>query len=374
MLPTHPVCRICSDTDLLSRDARMALSLFSRFRFRHADLHSRWCAPLIIVAVLQGSSPAWADSSNAPDEAAPSKETASSEETPAADSIEAPASRRQQVQALKAKADSLFRAREYVAALAVYDEAYALLPDARLLYNKGRAFQALGRYGEALEALLQFERQASPELMEQVQGLQTLVDDLRQRVCELHVAVNVPGAEVTLGTEVLGTSPLPVALYVNAGQYRLRVEKDGYFGIERRVTLNGGGVASYEVSLETKAQHAKLIIQSRVPGASVQIDGRPIGQAPTEAVLPPGAHTILARRKDYTDASTQVVLEAGQLRTITLDPLEQPALYERWWFWGGVGVAAAAAVVTVLVVSSRTNSGTEGDFSPSAISAPLVAF
>lgn len=278
------------------------------------------------------------------------------------------------VEELKARADALFRVREYGDAVALYDEAFGLLPDARLLYNKGRALQALGRYAEALQTFRLFQTKASSQLQEQLPGFDGLLEDLRQRTTEVRVDVNVPGAKVTLGSQVLGSSPLDGAQLVNAGKVRLRVEKNGYFPVERDVNLEGGAVATFEVALESKARHAKLIVRSAVPGTSIRVGEQEIGIAPTEVVLTPGSHKVLARRQNYQDATTQVVLEAGQQRTITLDPLRDAAFYERWWFWGAVGVVTTAAVVTAIVVSNRPSGETEGDFSPSAISAPLVAF
>lgn len=274
---------------------------------------------------------------------------------------------------LKARADELFRIREYLEALELYERAYALFRDPRVLYNSGRALQALGRYGDALQRLLDFRAQAPAELRSRLHGFDALLDDLRQRVCEVRVSVNLPGARVSLGSEVLGESPLAEARFVNAGQRRLQVHKEGYFPVQRDVVLRGGGAATYDIVLESKAQHGKLIVLSEIPGTTITVGGTSVGQAPTEVVLPPGTHRVLAHKEDHDDIGTQVVLEAGQQRTITLDPLA-PALYERWWFWGGVGVVAAAAVITVIAVTPSPVRNTDGDFSPSAISAPLVTF
>lgn len=274
---------------------------------------------------------------------------------------------------LKDRADELFRTREYVRALELYERAHRIFPDARLLYNAGRSLQALGRYGDALQTFLEFQREAPEELRAQLHGFDALLEDLRGRVCEVRVGVNEPGATITLGSEVLGESPLSAPRFVNAGEVRLRVSKDGYFPVEKNVVLRGGGTASLDVVLESQARHGKLIVLSKVPGTTISVGDLVLGQAPTEVVLPPGTHRVLARKREHDDASTQVVLEAGQERTITLNPAA-PALYERWWFWAGVGVVAAGTVVTILALQPSSPSYTDGDFTPSAISAPLVSF
>src|SRR5690606_6324474 len=65
---------------------------------------------------------------------------------------------------LKEEGDAQFRARQYLDAVATYDRGYAAHPDVRVLYNKGRALEALRRYAEALSTLRRFEGAASPEL------------------------------------------------------------------------------------------------------------------------------------------------------------------------------------------------------------------
>jgi hypothetical protein len=283
-----------------------------------------------------------------------------------------PTSKRQQAEAFKARGDSLFRSRNFVDALAAYDESYALFQDPRVLYNKGRALQALGRYGEALRALRSFQETASPELRGQVAGLDELLSDLGQRVSTVRIDVNEDGARVVLGNEVMGTTPLPGELMVNAGVQRLQVSKDGFFPVERELRLEGGGRIELSLSLESKARNGKIVVKSDLPGTTIRVADRVLGQAPSEAILAPGTYRITAHRDGYADSQHQVVLEAGQFRSITLNPTElAPPLYKNPWFWGGVGVVAAGAATTILLLTRNHETTTSGDFSPSVIRSPL---
>ena len=276
--------------------------------------------------------------------------------------------------ALKEKGDTLFRARNYVDALATYEEAYAASPNPRVLYNKGRALQALGRFGDAYIAIKRFESEAPEALRAQVGGLSKLLEDLRQRVTTITVAVNVPGAQIKLGDKVLGSSPLSEPHLVNAGPAKLQVIKDGYFTVEREVSLQGGGSASFDVTLESKARFAKVLIDSKVAGTAVSVDGKLVGNVPTEVVILPGTHQVVATREGHTDTTRQIIVEAGQHRNVTVDPIaKQRAVYEKWWFWGGMGVVAAATAATIVLVSQDAEKS-NGDFSPSIVSAPLTRF
>ncbi len=275
---------------------------------------------------------------------------------------------------MKENGDALFRSRKYVEALAVYDQSYALRENPRVLYNKARALEALGRFGEAYETLLRFRGTSDQALRKSVPGLDGLIGELREKVSEVRIQVNVEGAEIILGDRIVGVSPLEETLLVNAGKTTLRVEKEGFFEHQREVMLRGGGTASFEVSLESNVERAKLEVRSAIPRTRIFVDDAQVGLAPTEVVLAVGEHEVRARTDGHSDATRRVVLEAGEHRIVQLDPLsESSALYEKWWFWTGVGVVAAGAVTTVFLLNSGDDP-TTGDFSPSSISAPLIAY
>jgi hypothetical protein len=154
----------------------------------------------------------------------------------------------------------------------------------------------------------------------------------------------------------------------------LRVVKDGYFAFTREVTLRAGGSASFDVTLGSIHREARLVIKSRVPGALISIDERSQAHAPTEALLSPGTHRIVAHRDGFTDASTQIIVDAGQNRVIDLDPIEQHPLLKQWWFWTGVGVVVAAGTTAAVLIARDHRAPSDGNFSPDAISAPLGRF
>ena len=291
----------------------------------------------------------------------------------AADS-RAPSAGQAETAALKTKGDALFRTRNYVEAVAAYEQAEAASVEPRVLYNHARALQALGRNGEALAVLTLFSNIAPPELKAEVSGLPALLAELRSHVCEVSVRVNEPGAHITFRAQILGSTPLAGPLLLEAGQGTLRVEKDGFFAFTRAITLRGGGSATFDVTLGSKERNARLVIKSPIAGSLISIDGRRLAQAPAEALLSPGTHRILAHREGYADASTQVIVDAGQNRVITLAPLEQHPLLKQWWFWTGVGVVAAAGTTAAVLIARDHRAASDGDFSPSAISAPLGRF
>ncbi len=335
-------------------------------RSRRSSIAQPWLATTLIACFTV---PALA----AP--AASSRKKAKPEPTPTvAEPVDTPPSAEAREQELKATGDAAFLARDYVAAVRAYEAAYALYPDARVLYNQARSLQALGRNGEALTALNRFADEADTSLKARVSGLDELRAQLRARVTEVTVRVNEPGAEVMFGKQLLGTTPLPGPVLLEAGPVTLRIVKEGFFAFERQLTLPGGGGETFDVTLSSTERNDKVSIASHVKGALVSIDGRQVGHAPTEAMLPPGTHRVVAHRTGFADASTQVIVRAGETRAVTLDPIEEHSLLGQWWFWTAVGVVAAAGTTTAVLIATDRPQNSNGDFNPSSIGAPLIRY
>jgi len=249
--------------------------------------------------------------------------------------------------------DQAMEALRYTDALAAYESAYAITSDPALLYNMGRALQALGRFPDALEKLEAFERSADAGLKARVPRLAKLIADLRQRVGSLTVRTNVAGARVLVRNTVVGRSPLPAPVRLNAGTAEVEVEADGYFPAKRTVQLPGGTDVTVTMDLFSRETTGVLSVSASSAGAEVLVDGRRLGVAPLETNVASGSHRVMVRHPDFRTFETSVVVPAGGSRAVTAN-LQNPSVFTRWWFWGGVGaVAAAGVVVAIAAVSER---------------------
>lgn len=267
---------------------------------------------------------------------------------------------------LKKHGDELLDGRRYAEALAAYDEAYALTPTAALLYNRGRALQFLGRYPEALDAIEQFARDASPELRDRVPALPRLLEDLRGRVGTLVVSGVADGARVLVNDRQVGVTPLAGPLSVPAGRVSLDIFAEGFFPLHRDVDVAPRTTRSVDLRLVSRDNAGLLVVRAHVPATRVSIDGVALGLSPVEAGLLAGSHRVVAESDGYDAASTQVVVRAGDKRETWLDPIARPPLYARWWFWTAVGVVVAGSVVTYVALSTE-KSAPSGNYSPGTI-------
>lgn len=334
--------------------------MFKRFRVLVA----------VVLTILASVSTAHAQY---PDDDVPSPDPEPAEPTEAepADPGEPGAPRDKQAAAaeLKAKGDTAMLDLRYDEALDFYEKAYALDPNPALLYNQGRAYQARGSFPEALSMLRRFDAEAPPELRARVPRLDELIAELERKVTNLTVVVNVAGARLVVGTRDLGTSPAPMTV-VNAGDAVIKASKKGYRVLEKKVVLEGGKAQTVNLTLVPLKTTGLLQVRS-VAGALVFVDGKEVGSVPTDVEVEPGEHTVVVRHDDYEEAHTTVVLDAGQTKLHQVDLVPIPPIYERWWFWSGIGAVSATAAV-VVVAAFLEGPVEEGNIEPGAVAAPLV--
>lgn len=274
---------------------------------------------------------------------------------------------------LKTRGDAAMDSGRPADAIAAYSEAYALSADPALLYNRGRALQALTEYPRALEELERFEKEAPPELKARVPKLAELVAELRGKVTTLSVQCTTPGARLLLRDRALGACPLAGPVRVNAGPATLEVTAEGYFPWKREVALPGGGATSVDVALVSKVTSGVLVVRSPVVGTQVTVDGTPRGVVPVEVSLAGGSHAITLAKEGYHAARTSAVVVAGERKEIEVPLEKESPVWARWWFWTGIGVVVAGGVVTAIALTTEKDP-TPGTISPGIVPAGAFRF
>lgn len=277
---------------------------------------------------------------------------------------------------LKAEGDRAIGEMRYTDALAAYDAAYRASPTFEILFNRGRAYQFLGRNPEALADFEKFAKEAPPEVRAKVPGIDKIVADVRAKVAFLTVRSSIPGANVVLGDRVIGATPLTPKIGVSAGKVVLKATATGYEPYERALELEGGGKELVIELVMAPVGDGMVRIETGTPRAVASVDGRSVGVVPIEVPLRPGDHEVLLEADGYEPGSQRVRVDAGKTKLVRFDLVEEPGVHETWWFWTGVGLLVAGGVATAIIVTREKDPPT-GDFSPGQVSVanrPLLSF
>ncbi len=158
-----------------------------------------------------------------------------------------------------------------------------------LLYNMGRALQALNRFPEALDRLEAFQVVAPPALLARVPRLGELIKDLRGRVTTLKVTSSTPGARLLVRSTVMSKLPLATPLRLSAGQAEVEVEAEGYFPFHRTVDLPGGGETTIDARLFSKTTTASSSSRPPPPARWSTSTRRRRGSPPSSSTCPAAA-------------------------------------------------------------------------------------
>ncbi|MBI5538242.1 MAG: PEGA domain-containing protein [Deltaproteobacteria bacterium] len=260
--------------------------------------------------------------------------------------------------ALKAKADDAFDGRRFAEALVSYRAAIEKNRDARLHYNIAQALAALERYPEALTSYQAFIAEAPSGTLNEAQQAQlfALVEALKAKIARISIQCDVPGARVLVRGKIVGVTPLPSAVVVNAGEAKIEVIAEGYKAFEATMTLAGGTTRPVVIRLERVDFTGFISVRSNVAGAQVLVDGMPAGTAPLEVRVKRGTHHVEVKASDHVSQSRIATVEPGARTqwTATLDRAPNYTLAYVGFAVGAVGLGVGT--YTGLTARARFNS------------------
>ncbi len=271
--------------------------------------------------------------------------------------------------------DDAMVALRYEEALAHYRQAYEANKSPALLYNMGRAYEGLADFPKALDALEEFSEKAPPDLKARVPKLDSLLSDLRKRVATIIVSCPVAGAEVRLGSKVIGaTREGQTVLRVNAGAQVISVTHKDFFPFEKPLTLVAGKIETVDAQLASRSAGALIVVTSPINGAQVTVDGVGSGNVPAEVPTRPGQHLVRLQKSGYDPAEQSVVVIAGERKQVNLSMSVHETIASKWWFWTGIGVVVAGAAAITIVALTKEKSADSGTIPPGTVKAEAFGF
>ncbi|MDX1385161.1 MAG: PEGA domain-containing protein, partial [Thermoanaerobaculia bacterium] len=129
------------------------------------------------------------------------------------------------------------------------------------------------------------------------------------------------GAEVRVDGESVGRTPLdPIPL--TEGEHRIEIVHPKYVPYADTVKVEGSGT-TLELNVELVPNWAAIEFTSRPSGASIRIDGEPVGETPLVAEVGAGSHQVEVRLDGHKPYRSDLLVQANvprQLPTIVLQP------------------------------------------------------
>ncbi len=258
----------------------------------------------------------------------------------------APAARAQsddakkQAQALQVEGVRLLQKGDSRAALAKFNEAFALVQSPKIQFNMGKAYRALGNDVEALRAFDAFLDEAPYAPKASRAEAEREVQGLRPKLSYIEIEAEDSGSTVRIDGRDMGKTPLVRAVVVAPGAHEVKIEKTGMVSETRSVAPIAG-------------QKLRVVVKlSAVPPPE---PARPA----VVATRPPPNDTPLARRVATAgpDAArpAEIPSSPGESPPSDTPPSGRPWQYSAAWVSGGLGVLALAGGVTAQILWSQKN-------------------
>lgn len=253
---------------------------------------------------------------------------------------------------------TLFDKKVWDAALVEFLESRAAYATRSNTQNAAICLRNLNRFDEALdmfEALVKEFPSLSPTdraaVEKEIAELQGLVGAIDIRAPET-------GAQITIDGRERGTTPAP-ALRVSAGTHVLRVYKEGFAPVEKRVEVAGRQTLVVAAMLETLTQSGRLsVTEDGGKGAEVLVDNAVVGKAPWQGLVATGEHVVFLRGEG--NLGTQPANATVRINQVTpivlaLEPLESQLRVEP--SPNGASVAVDGVVVGAGLWDGRLRKG-----------------
>lgn len=168
----------------------------------------------------------------------------------------------------------------------------------------------------------------------------------------LMVVCATPGANIFVDGDMVGMTPLDLAVPVSPGDHSLKVTRLGFAPYID--VFSTRGKREVKVEIELIPVSGVVHVTSTAAGSRVLIDGKYVGDAPVDVEADIGPRAVQVSKPGYRDYFQNIVAVAGQDVNVDVkleelpddeNPYKQkppppPKWYQKGWVWGVVAVAA----------------------------------
>lgn len=233
-----------------------------------------------------------------------------------------------------ARAMTLFEQRNYEGALAEFQRVHELTRRADLLFNIGRAQQALGRYPEAAAAVEEYLRQTTDLPPQRRAEVQELLASVRRYIAYVRLSATPEAAAVRLDGRPVEAAQRPADIPVSPGRHTVEVTLDGHRPERQEVLLASGDRRELRVALEVEHRDMGTLRVDGAPAAArVLVDGALVR---SPVLLREGRYAVRVEAEGRAAWSGPVLVSAGGTRALRVDLARRDQLPAGWF------VAAAA--------------------------------
>jgi hypothetical protein len=239
----------------------------------------------------------------------------------------------------------LFGVSDFGAALIKFTSAHDASKDPRLYWNIASCEGKLHHYAKAVGMLRTYLKEGGALLSDQdrTDATQTMTA-MEPLTSTMRITSNEDAAEVYLDDQLVGQTPLDPML-VDIGVHKVRVHKAEFDEASEQVTVSGGATLLVDLKLKQTLHEGRVSVAAG-PKDSIAVDGQPVGIGQWAGTLRSGGHTLRVTAPSMLPYQSEVLVQDGQSRTISVTLNPEPSKGLPAWVWVGGSVLVAGGLGT----------------------------
>ena len=252
----------------------------------------RFTSFFVLLATLGAAAPAAAQRHPKP---APTPPTAGAASPASGGGASATDAKKEEAKARFERGMTLFDRKVWDAALVEFLESRSAYATRSNTQNAAICLRNLNRFDEALDMFEALVKEFPTLTATDRTAVEKEIGELQPLVGAIEIRTAENGAQITIDGRERGVTPAG-ALRVSAGTHVLRVYKEGFAPVEKRVEVAGRQSLVVEAKLETLSQSGRLsVTEDGGKGAEVLVDGVVVGKAPWQGLVATGEHVVYLR-------------------------------------------------------------------------------
>lgn len=237
-----------------------------------------------------------------------------------AQSLVAPPVFAQDAKAQLAAGDKAAQTKDWSAAITAYDAANKATPSDAALDGLANAHFQLKHDTEAYAAYEEWLKTYGAKNAGKKAANEKRLKEIADRTGSMEIAVNEPGATITIDDKPVGKSPLASPLRLSVGPHRVRVQKDGFLAFDGTPNVAQNVPNKVDVKLEAQSGKGRLSVKEKTGKAvRVFVDGVDMGDAPWAGDVDAGQHEVVVRSPTLVGAPEKVTIERGKQRDVEIE-------------------------------------------------------
>jgi hypothetical protein len=191
------------------------------------------------------------------------------------------------------------------------------------------------------------------------------------------VNVSVVGpanAVVKIDGKEVGPAPYRGQVLVSAEPHQFSAEAPGYVPATQSAVVRDNEALNLTLQLSQEQAKGKLVIITKPEGATIEIDGHPVGATKWEGPVDAGPHQIVARKQGHYPFSYDVDVPRGGERSVTAQLNEDRNNSFVPWLIGTVLVVGASSVAIYFITRPKDEEPVKGTLPPFTVGTPSVRF